>query len=303
MLSVDEILEPGTDVKHRPKPSPSPTVADLANKADAIAAPRTMAQMQVKWGWLMKFIKDHNLENSEFESSILLYLTNLWSLGYKKSTIHDHFNCIRRKLRMVDKYNYSKSNNIKHFFLGLDNIFGKESPKHPFTTAIVEQLCDQVLLSSKFPMYDKKLYIAMFTVSFHGLLHQGEMCVWKLGDNHKIDVQYVYKFPLNGSFNLVIRNAKTAKPGEMQTAIVTRQNSQKYDPYMCLQEYLESCLQVPGPLFIQANGNPVTTRHFFHHIKQLCKGNRLLDHLYRTHSFHVGGGNLHGLPRPLQPVH
>ena len=275
-FSVDEILEPGTDVKCRPKPSPNHTVANLSNKADAIATvvhqPRTAVQMQVKWGWLMKFIKDHDLENNNFESSILFYLMNLWSLGYKKSTVRDHFNCICRKLRMMDKYDYSsKSNNIKHFFLGLDNIFRKESPKHLFTTAIVEQLCDQVLLSSKFPMYDKKLYIAMFIIAFHGLLCRGEMCIRKLGDPYKIDVQDVYKFPLNGSFNLVIRNAKTAKSGKMQTVIVTWQANQKYDPYTCLQEYMESRLQVTGPLFIQANGNPVTTHHFSHRIEQFVR--------------------------------
>ena len=105
---------------------------------------------------------------------------NLWSLGYKKLTCRDHFNCICHKLRSMDKYDYRCSNNIKHFFCGLDNIYGKDSTKRPYTTTIFNQLCEQILYSSKFSLYGKKLYIAMFTVSFHALLCRSEIMVHKL---------------------------------------------------------------------------------------------------------------------------
>ena len=147
-FSVDEIPEPGTNRKTHLKGHPIRVVANLHEVTDAIKAlayhPRTSAEMETKWGWLLKFIKDHDLENDDFEKSILLYLTNFWSLGYKKSTCCDHFNCIRRKLRLMDKYDYRCSNNIKNFFHGLDNIYRKDlkSPKHPFTTTIVTRKLD-----------------------------------------------------------------------------------------------------------------------------------------------------------------
>ena len=96
----------------------------------------------------------------------------------------------------MDKYDYRCSNNIKHFFRGLDNIYGKDSSKCPFTTTIVNQLCEQILYSSKFSLYDKKLYIAMFTSAFHALLRRGEITVHKLGDPSKIEINDVYKFPI-----------------------------------------------------------------------------------------------------------
>ena len=140
--------------------------------------------------------------------------------------------------------------------------------------------------ASFFSQYESYLVAAIFLIAFHGFFRMGEL----IGHNRKLAkkvFQYSDVFKENHTLKIILRYYKTRRSHRPTHVSIFKENS-KFCPVRALNRYLRVRGQHSGPLFLLADGKPITSRVFNRYFRQVLNWLGLSPRYYKPHSFRIG---------------
>ena len=192
---------------------------------------------------------------------LLNFLTSLFQLGYKPSTIASHVSAIAFKHKIQEFSDPTSSFLVRQFLKGAKKLKGAAfDMRLPITTNIMQNMIlavpKAVMLCSQ-----RSLLTAIFLLSFNAFLRMGEICL-KHGYSPSLviqrkDLSFIYQAGLFVGMRIVIRNYKNnLKQLPMMLILPMNHGSEICCPVRAVQAYLAEYTHNSGPLFQFQNGSP-----------------------------------------------
>ena len=162
-----------------------------------------------------------------------------------------------------------------------------KTPREPIMLNLLHRLMDSLQFVIR-DGYLRVMYRAMFTVAFHGLLQVGEMTYSAHTNKAYIltdKLRFMYDLDV---ITLPIYNAKTAKNGQVQKAIVDKLGGD-YCPYKALLNFMALKRSTARYLFTDGNGNQLSDHTFRRTLTRCLDFCQIKDVNFNTHSMRSAG--------------
>ena len=140
--------------------------------------------------------------------------------------------------------------------------------------------------------FDQKMMWAACTMAFFAFLRCGEFTQESPTSYNKDKHLSMGEIAVDSHENptvmtIFLRSSKTDQFGQGTTLYVGRGDTQLC-PISAMMHYLAAQPTVPGPLFINQGGTPLTKQSFTTHVHQALKATGINTQGYKGHSFRIG---------------
>ena len=211
--------------------------------------------------------------------------------GLKGSSIQAQVAGINYMHRMMGYPSITDNFIVKKILTAAQKVTQSHDKRLPITVTILKSLINSLAFVISSP-YDRILYNAMFLTAFFALLRVGEFTATQFGSANIIQYHNLELGTNNQGLLHVIINMqqhKHSKWGIPLPITLTRQNDTTICPVLALTKYLRIRGSIPGPLFITADGLPITSNQFAATLRECITCLGLDPSKYTTHAFRIGG--------------
>ena len=215
---------------------------------------------------------------------IQLYISYLFTLKYKSSTIVSHLSAISHMHKINQHPDPTCAYATSKMLTGVRNIQGqKPDQRQPITHNILLGLLAALPYCAP-TMSDISLFKSMFTLMYYACLRASEVLQTET-PQHILHLNNIRFNSNNEAYNITFRSYKHSTNSEHQ--IVVTSTSTPACPVTALRHYLPSRGPNPGPIYIR-KGLPVTRSHFLHVLHACLKYLHLNHSSFNIHSFRIG---------------
>ena len=224
------------------------------------------------------------------EISLVNFLSELITKGYKLSTAASHASALAYINKMFGYKDFSGSFLVNQFFKGAKNIASSQQSdtRLPMSPELLQRLIEalpQVITA----LYDRVLFGTMCIFAFHGFLRIGEICAKSKTSASVIqfsDVRLVQSGQSAEAVEIHMRTFKHSK--NAVTLLLPKRPGSLLCPVAAARLYLSLAKQCTGPFFQHLNHTPVTYAFFSRHLQLVTTFLGLNPRLYTSHSFCIG---------------
>lgn len=133
--------------------------------------------------------------------------------------------------------------------------------------------------------YDRLLITAMFTLAYHALLRIGEMTVSNNNTDNVIKMNQILVTEGNILINFV--NFKHSN-GKRFCLEILKDKNETICAVLAIKNYLKKRNKCPGPLFLNASGQPVCRKYFQNAFNNALNFCGFSSTVHKPHSFRIG---------------
>ena len=208
---------------------------------------------------------------------ILWFLTDLFNRGLSYASFPPLLSALSYHHKMGGAVDSTKSFQLQQFLVSVKRKRSSRDSRQPLTHNILATLLLQ-LERSALPVYDRRLFAAMFLLAFHFGLRLGEIT----RSPHNLMLDAVH---LSGESLCLTFNSYKHASGPPITHRVGRSSS-SLCPVSALGAFLRARGIRPGPLFL-LSGEAVSRNHFNKQLKLLLHRAGIQARI-TSHSFRIG---------------
>ena len=214
------------------------------------------------------------------------FIAYLYELQYSPSTIASHLSAVSFFHKLQGFSDPCHTFIVQRVLLGCKKSASTVDVRRPILLCHLHKIvkaCKHLLAQ-----YESYLVAAIFLIAFHGFFRMGEL----IGHNRKLAkkvVQYTCSdvFKENHTLKIILRYYKTRRSHRPTHVSISKENS-KFCPMRALNRYLRVRGQHSGPLFLLADGKPITSRVFNRYFRQVLNWLGLSPRYDKPHSFRIG---------------
>lgn len=220
-------------------------------------------------------------------SDLICFIAHMYTLNLSHSTV----SCYISGLSFYNKVNDLEDNTqkfvIRKMIEGIKRSKSKRSDTRlPITRDLLAKILNSLPLVCS-SHYETKLFMAAFSLAFHGLMRVGELTVGsRSSDAHTISFHDV-KIS-NNILEVFISSSKTDQLGKGMTLFVKPQADRNICPVALMGKYMRDHPLCQGPLFCHFDGNPLTRYQFSALLKKSLSVLGIEQKSYKSHSFRIG---------------
>jgi site-specific recombinase XerD len=209
---------------------------------------------------------------------LVLFVTHLFNSGLAAASILPVLSAIAFFHKVFALEDPTQQFLIKKMLVGAAKCQPSQDIRAPITVAILEKMCG-ALHKVYISQFEISLFKSMFALMFYGFLRIGEVTTSPNNlQFHSIALSqegvsitfHSYKHHSGKPFTLVVRSTSKACP-------VTY-----------LQNYVNVRGYISGPLYVLADGSPVSSSYFYHVFYLVLAVCKLDKAVYKPHSFRIG---------------
>ena len=262
----------------------------------------TLANYYGIWKHFNEFFIKLDTKPRTWEDRLILFVGHLINNNRKSSTIKSYISAIKTVLRLdgehIDEDKYLLKSLTRACKLNNDKV----NTRLPIQKGMLAIILNQTELRFQSQPYLAKLYCALFTAAYFGLLRIGEVAV----GNHTILAKDVHIGSNKQKLMFVLHTSKThglnKEPqivkitSTSDTKIIHRSNGQHFNvnnicPYSILRDYLnirDGYRSFTEPFFVYRDSIPIKPDVLRKILKELLDQAGFNKYYYNFHSFRVG---------------
>ena len=227
------------------------------------------------------------------ESTLCYYVACLGQQGLAHSSIKTYLSGVRQvqiSLGLPEPA-FSNMPRLRQVLRGVQRVRGREPrPRLPITPNILRKI-RKIWLGEK-ETYDNLMLWAVSATTFFSFCRAGEMVVERESaydpDCHLSYRDLAVDNPIAPTIiSLLLRRSKTDQVQKGVRVVIGR-TGDEICPVTALLRYLAVRGDGPGPLFIQANGKPLTKARFVTEVRAALTKAKFPAQSYAGHSFRIG---------------
>lgn len=250
----------------------------------------SLAQYRNKWFALKRFMADsvHLTSPPYPPQAMCMFFALLYNDGLGISTIRSYASAAAYYHKLLGYADPTKTFRVKTVIAGIGRKRPPASPaRRPITKAVLKSIVSNCKFSTE-SRYSELLFRALFLFTYHACLRAGET-VFSNHANHVLDIsQVVFVHDNPARYNICFKTFKHC-PSLHSTNFVLRGAKQpEFCPVKSLSEYLAVRPKVPGPVFVNKLGLPITRFDFAKTLKSSIQLAGLDPSLYNCHSLRIG---------------
>ena len=220
---------------------------------------------------------------------LLLYLASLQQLGFSSSTIISKLSSLNYYHKLAGFTDITSHFLVSKFVTGLKKINSSSDTRLP-VTPLVLNLMHLAIPKVSASSYYTLLYQSMFSLAFFAFLRPGEF-------THSPNNLMFHQVAITQAQLSVTFIKYKHHNGPPVTVLVQAQSSSPC-PVGTLHKYLGVRGQIPGPLYINPDGSPISY-HQFSKVLALVQSFTSFTSRFHPHSFRIGAAThaaLKGVP-------
>ena len=254
-------------------------------------APSTHNSYARAWELYRLCAKELKIEYDDLNSiplsveNVLLYIGFLSLKGYAPTTILTYTSALSFVHKLKGVTDPTASFVVQKAISGALKLHDSVDSRLPITTIILEKFI-MALNNTVDNPYLRKLFKAMYSVSFFALMRVGEITSNSSGlVSLKLDqIQFKEDYVL-----MSIKHFKHNACRQPFELVLTKQKSSVICPVEALKDYLLVRGDSDGPLFCMPNLDPISREMFTKYLKINLSYCGLNTDLYKSHSLRIGG--------------
>jgi hypothetical protein len=218
---------------------------------------------------------------------LICFVAHLYTLNLSHSTVSCYISGMSFYHKVNDFEDTTQKFVIRKMIEGIKRSKSKRSDTRlPISRDLLANILNYLPLVCS-SHYEAKLFMATFSLAFHGLMRVGELTVGnKSSDTHTISFHDV-KIS-NNILEVFILSSKTNQLGKGMTLLVKAQADRNICPVALIANYLKDHPLCQGPLFCHFDGNPLTRYQFSALLKKSISVLDIEQKSYKSHSFRIG---------------
>ena len=274
-------------------PSPSSTSftklgGELQRLLNAALAPGSRAAYQRSWRAFSFFCSEHHLAfNLPIQPCTLaLFISHLTGQGYAPTTVSAHVSAIAYVHKLNNWQDPSASFLVQKLLGASYKLNRQPDCRRPIDKPMLIQLItalDHTVENSQSII----LFKAMFSLAFHALLRIGEMTVQSHSQHNPnlLRIEHVHLGQASLTVTFLAYKHNTGRPFSL---LIHATPGQPTCPLAHVRTYTAIRGLVPGPLFVDSRGQPVTRAHFNEQLKHALRFRNYPLDQFSSHSFRIG---------------
>lgn len=217
---------------------------------------------------------------------ICKFIAHSFESNLSQSTIKCHLAGISFICKLNDLPDPTQKFVVKKMLEGVGRVRGKKSDARlPITHEIlvsITKILPYVCNSS----YETKLFLAAFSIAYHGLFRIGEMAISAKESDHIVQIENVSLESNNLKFR--IPSSKTDQFKKGCEINIRAEANKSICPVALWQDYSKVRPKIVGPAFCHYNGSPITRYQFVAVLKKSLLRAGIDCKCYSSHSFRIG---------------
>ena len=217
--------------------------------------------------------------------TICLFITHLYSLGLRYTTIRNYASAITFVHKISGWADPISDQRVAKLLQGVRNLQQSDSRASlPITKPLLHSLVDAIPFCTPEP-YLRTLYKTIFLVCFYACLRVSEAVI-SANDQHTLTIGQITR--TRAGFTITFRSYKHSNHSGGDLPIFCLAPSlDPYCPVSSLDKYLSIRGRTPGPIFVNQSGAPVNRQQLVQFLKACVSMCGLPVSKYSTHSFRI----------------
>ena len=220
--------------------------------------------------------------------TVLQFIAYLHSKSLSPATIRGYLTSVSFFHKIQNFPDPSACFLIRRALIGLKKTVQTRSKLSPITKPLLDSTL-RALSSVTKNLYTLILLRALFSFTYHACLRAGEV-VLSSNPRNVILLSQVQPLKTGGTthFTISFKNYKHSRPDRHTPKMILSPNGNFNCPVNLLQKYLTIRGNIPGPLFVDEKGLPLTRRFFSQYLKKSLSFIGPPHKKYNTHSLRIG---------------
>lgn len=219
-------------------------------------------------------------------------LTSFIVYMFRKKLSHSTVSGYISGLSYFNKINNLEDNTqkfvVRKLIEGIKRLGGpnQKDTRLPITRDILEKLLRSLAVICK-NGYETKLFMASFSLAFHGFMRVGEITVdCKNKQMHTVKFENIKL--CDARLEVLLTSSKTDQFGSGTTIVISKQKNKNVCPVQIMANFIKVRPPYLGPLFCHFDGSPLTRYQFSALLKRSLSVIGIENNGFKSHSFRIG---------------